>query len=591
MKRKLMAVMVIFLLVLVSLITSSAPPTPHNIRGRVFYIDGVTGVDNGIPIRINNTNNSNSVLTQVYAPQIPTLKGTYAATINGSDNDFIIARAWNLTHYGENSSLLQATTTTMNIVLNTIRPSETNVTILTITNHSSYNLTELTQISATIAILGNNGVNCIAALNISDISTINISKGETYSHSLGDISLGSDISTTWYVTGLDEGSFNITVKASCDSDGINLEDENIDIRYNLSIKDTAGPYIQLMYPSDDSVISFRNNPVTFEYNATDESEIINCNLVLNGSINLTNSTIQKNVSQIFIKSLTVGAYNWSIQCMDNSTARNIGYSPTFNLNITPNNAPILSDFSITDPIDLTIGGIKIVLCNATVTDNDNITDIAGVNATLYHSSSTYNSSDDNNDHYTNTSCKLISSTQYTGGYSCSFPMQYYSNNGSWTCNLTVIDLYNDTDSVQTDTTVNDLIALNLSTSLIDFGNLAVGNTSPEDVNLTIANLGNKDINITLKGYGVSDGDGLAMECAKDNISIGYERYSTSFGKDYSAMTNLTSGYQQIINFTLPQRTNDTYYGSDRNATYWKISIPLGVNGKCNGSITVLAIST
>ena len=35
----------------------SSPPEPHNVQGRVFNSDGVTGVDNGVPVLLNNTDN------------------------------------------------------------------------------------------------------------------------------------------------------------------------------------------------------------------------------------------------------------------------------------------------------------------------------------------------------------------------------------------------------------------------------------------------------------------------------------------------------------------------------------------------------
>ena len=55
------------------------------------------------------------------------------------------------------------------------------------------------------------------------------------------------------------------------------------------------------------------------------------------------------------------------------------------------------------------------------------------------------------------------------------------------------------------------------------------------------------------------------------------------------MVNLTTTAKQIGNFTLPQRTDDEEYKEDRNNTYWKIKIPYGVKGPCNGSIKLIAI--
>src|SRR3989338_4084429 len=101
-----------------------APPSPHNVQGRVFTDTGSTGVPNGIPVRLNNTNATNiMVYTQVSAPPAPQFRGSYSATINGSDLDTIEAWAWNSTHYGYNRTNLSSTTTQLNIVLSVLRPS------------------------------------------------------------------------------------------------------------------------------------------------------------------------------------------------------------------------------------------------------------------------------------------------------------------------------------------------------------------------------------------------------------------------------------------------------------------------------------
>ena len=584
-----LVVFIVFCLSLISPAVNAPPPSPHNVKGRIFNSDGITGVENGIPVRINDTNNSNSVLTYVYAPDVPSLKGAYSASINGSDNDLINVTSWNSTHYGYSTAYLLPTTTEVDVVLEIIRPSETNATITDPANNSLFNISGINNITAQIKnIGGQTGTNCYAVLSISNGSVLDIS-GDTYSHSLSSINIGSSTTTSWNIAGLDEGNINITVNSYCDSDGINLDNVNYDSVNNITLQDITTPVINLTYPADNSNVSYLQNPVSFTYNVTDESEIINCSLVLNSNLNQTNHTIEKEVSQYFYQALDPGSYNWSIECTDNSSSRIKGFSQTYNFTLLSNNAPFVSNLKIDDPIDLNPGSIKIVYCNFTITENDNISDIKSVNSTLYHSSVNPDSQDDNNSHYTNNSCEITDSSEFIQDYSCSFSMLYYSNPETWSCNITAYDNSSASGSSKIDTNVNELIALDVTPSLIDYGDLQAGNISQEDSNLTITNLGNRGINITLEGYGVTEEDGLAMDCLQNNIPVGYEKYSVNFQENYINMINLTATAQQIGNFTLPQRTDDTFYKEDRNNTYWKINIPYGAKGQCNGSIKLIAI--
>ena len=63
-----------------------APPSPHNIAGRVVS-NGSNGVANGMPVLLNDTVSGDIVLASVFAPPIPPLMGSYSATISGNDND------------------------------------------------------------------------------------------------------------------------------------------------------------------------------------------------------------------------------------------------------------------------------------------------------------------------------------------------------------------------------------------------------------------------------------------------------------------------------------------------------------------------
>ena len=79
--------------------------------------------------------------------------------------------------------------------------------------------------------------------------------------------------------------------------------------------DTANPSIELLSPAASSTWS-SSNTVTFGYNVSDV-RIANCSLVINGATDQTNSTVTVNAEQSFVKSLSNGAYSWSVNCTAN----------------------------------------------------------------------------------------------------------------------------------------------------------------------------------------------------------------------------------------------------------------------------------
>ena len=60
----------------------------------------------------------------------------------------------------------------------------------------------------------------------------------------------------------------------------------------LTIIDTTAPVINLTSPLNNS--GSINENVTFFYNVSDVSDVNNCSLLVNGKINITDTTITKN---------------------------------------------------------------------------------------------------------------------------------------------------------------------------------------------------------------------------------------------------------------------------------------------------------
>ena len=122
---------------------------------------------------------------------------------------------------------------------------------------------------------------------------------------------------------------------------------------------------------------------------------------------------------------------------------------------------------VDDPIDLNIGSTRKVFCNATIGDLNNMSDIDYVNSTLYFNPVGPLAGDDNNYHYTNSTCSIISGSEYSAEYSCSYNILYYANNGTWACNITAFDTSSASGSNIISSFVNDLVAIDVSLSTID----------------------------------------------------------------------------------------------------------------------------
>jgi len=366
-----------------------APPSPHNIQGVVFN-NGSASRAGGIPVSINNTVTGDYVVTRTLSsPPFPPFLGSYSTTINGTDEDAIIVSSWNSTHYGRGNTVLAATTTYMNITLNLTRPSETNVTILLPSNNSVRNTSDGFNVTASIKIIGGqDGANCNATISFSNILVMNISATETFTHPLGNMPLGSLNTTAWNITGVREGSSNVTVIAECSSDAENFDKANIMAVSNITIKDTTAPSITLEFPYNNSWSNLVN--LTLRYNASDISGIKNCSLYFDSRLNLTNLSVATGISQNFtIFNPPQGNRTWLVSCYDNSSNYNLKNSSEWIIKIdttfpaifliSPENSSTLANnsvifqYNVTDNLDIfncsLIINSAIAQTNSTITKN------------------------------------------------------------------------------------------------------------------------------------------------------------------------------------------------------------------------------
>ncbi len=256
-------------------------------------------------------------------------------------------------------------------------------------------------------------------------------------------------------------------------------------------------------------------------------------------------------------------------------------------------------------ISLTPNDTKQVQCIAVVRDWNGEDDIVSATSEFFHNSnSSYGETDDNNNHYSNFSCNITKSFGSFNGYTddaykalinCTYNLWYYSNPGTWNGSIEVNDSYDWTDFGSNTESVSKLLALGLP-STINYGTVNATYVSNENIT-NATNYGNVKINLSLSGYAVNEGDGLAMNCTLGtaNISIEYEKFNLtssiagalSLSEFEDAYINLTSDVR-VNEFNLGHRQNDSV-NEATDETYWRIYVPIGAAGTCQGNIVFGAV--
>lgn len=111
--------------------------------------------------------------------------------------------------------------------------------------------------------------------------------------------------------------------------------------------DLEGPNVTPLSPAENTNYSGLTF-VNFTYNASDElSALRNCSLLIDGSINATDTSPSNVSTNIFNVTLDNGRYNWSIRCWDNATTPNA--NATANRTLTVDNAP--PAMTLLSPVD------------------------------------------------------------------------------------------------------------------------------------------------------------------------------------------------------------------------------------------------
>jgi hypothetical protein len=269
--------------------------------------------------------------------------------------------------------------------------------------------------------------------------------------------------------------------------------------------------------------------------------------------------------------------------------------------------PEILNISIDDGVNVTLvpNSTQNVMCHALIQDWNNITDVYLVNATLFHSTSSAGAADNNNTHYTNSSCAIDTNTHDKFGVSddiwhglanCSFDVLYHAESGVWNCTVYVEDVTNRSNVETDEGAIDELLAIGMQNT-IDYGVVNSTDVSGEQ-QVDVENVGNVELNLTLDGYAQSIADGYAMNCSKgvvgnQFIPIMYEKYNltnttsdglinslSDFENYYENMTS--TGAPSVRQFNLFKRNTTRALATE--PVYFRIYVPKGIAGTCEGNI-------
>ncbi|HOF44162.1 MAG TPA: hypothetical protein PLE51_02195 [Candidatus Pacearchaeota archaeon] len=267
-------------------------------------------------------------------------------------------------------------------------------------------------------------------------------------------------------------------------------------------------------------------------------------------------------------------------------------------NLTVGNVfPELSNVTIENnasTLDLTPSLTRRIYCSGIATDYNSWEDVVNATATFFDAAnSSYSDSNDNNLHYTNYSCSITQDNgdPYRALINCSFDIWYYANPGPWNCTMRVEDKHHKAGFGSDLIDISSLLALGLP-DFIYYGEVNATEVSLENIS-NVTNYGNVKINLSLNGYGFYNNDGNAMNCTLGsikNISIEHEKYNlTTSHPGVLDLTQTLTRYANLTSAPVVRRYNLEYRQNDLvneaiNSTYWRIYVPLGVAGTCEGNI-------
>ena len=156
------------------------------------------------------------------------------------------------------------------------------------------------------AIRGTFRINASATAQLDDAAFVNFTyNGAAQNYTMTQA--GANYFYDFDTTAVTDGSRLLSVYGN-DSAGNNVK---ADI---LAIIDNTNPAARLDNPLNNS---WKNGSVAFAYTPNDLTNILNCSLMINGTINQSNSSISKGITNLFSNvNLGNGVYSWDVNCTD-----------------------------------------------------------------------------------------------------------------------------------------------------------------------------------------------------------------------------------------------------------------------------------
>ncbi len=200
-------------------------------------------------------------------------------------------------------------------------------------------------------------------INVTNLSTFPTTGGFsnfTYDTATQNFTMsqnGNYFNVTFDTTTVSDGQLRITVYGNNTAGTVVRTDRYITV-------DNTNPKISLGLLND----SWRNGSVTFIYTPDDANNITSCRLLINGSINSTNTSITNEVTNTFLINLSDNHYTWNVNCTDQ--AGNIGTNatsfrikidtvvPSIILDDPPNGTHFRENYSINFTINDTLSGVN-----------------------------------------------------------------------------------------------------------------------------------------------------------------------------------------------------------------------------------------
>ncbi|MFH0830434.1 MAG: hypothetical protein V1887_04730 [Candidatus Aenigmatarchaeota archaeon] len=287
------------------------------------------------------------------------------------------------------------------------------------------------------------------------------------------------------------------------------------------------------------------------------------------------------------------------------------------VNIT-SDSPIVSSVLCTDDysagdaqVDLLGGTTKMVLCNATITDNNGGTDFNSTvpkgrffgysNKTV--NSCTASSGSSNVDCYVNNTCSWLSPVSSISQYvECRFTVWFNAMNTTgnatsiWYGHINVTDLAGNIAGGNDSIEMADLLAVGVDGTM-SFGSKVAGTNDSYVGNGgcgasckdNVTNYGNIRFDILINGSSMA-----CVGASGGTINVGYLHVNLTDAANYTQSYALTSTSSdstgKFSDFDLMQSltAGGTPVAPGR-PTWWGIGIPYGVNGNCQSTIWFTAI--